>query len=431
MPHDIEIDFSPAGIGRVLWGRCTHTFNGGALSVVGDCNHRCGGETISGFVNIDPAWMEVDNVEYVQIVLTGTYDMYVSHLSSSVFALSEMSVLPRSSVHRQLKSGTLLNKQLILWRKDSAPTPSSKIVKLPFHFDLPKILPPTFGMKDRKSNYCASYALQLVGFRRGILVLSRRGIVLLSIVAPTSSEDVEKRFSVLTDSPSDIPWATRRNSKDVRSARWGPHGQVEIEVNRSRMRIRPKLGDTEFIQVMLPDLPNYPAGVPIPYKIHVKTTTKPLKPSNIPADVQALFPAPPTVLNAMELSLEHDITLTVEGKTWKQEKPSETVKYSAAIIKDGVEKPVSTRIEDPVWQPLLGGPKSGQKSVCIRSAHFESKMTFLAVPSFEYTINSSSVSNQVGNARLLLNHFELQLIILMDDSTNCLYVFPCRPPTTP
>lgn len=122
----------------------------------------------------------------------------------------------------------ILNEFLTVWTKGTLyPTPGSDTLRLPFQFQLPVDIPPSFQFNANYKHGIVGYYIDVVGVRKGAFSSNRR---------------IYKPFAVVRHDPASASiraalqngwtgdWDVTERVAKIRRGLWGEHADVRMEV---------------------------------------------------------------------------------------------------------------------------------------------------------------------------------------------------------
>ncbi|EIN05818.1 hypothetical protein PUNSTDRAFT_115729 [Punctularia strigosozonata HHB-11173 SS5] len=322
------------------------------------------GEVLSGSVNLDLAAAQEDDIENIIVKFRG-----------SIQTMIRRTIGQETRVYRSNTS--VLNTDIPLWQRGQ---PGSGTITLPFNFQLLPNLPPSYHVMRFDKQGTITYYLEVVGERPG-LHFNRRIRSVIALIPGGWPANVQIRQGLLSGWGPNMPWKAHTHMDSIRQGIWGDHSQVRVELR-------------------LPDIAAFPYGTPIPVRLDVVTTTKPLKQDDIPDenDDKALFPAPPTAPALITFRVDRHTQLAarhVLGTT--RETVSDEFDNLAGF---GEDDPSGGSVrcwqDPPIW---AAAPKEehhhrslfhhrdkeggDEKRVCTRATHFETVVQFTFPPNFQ------------------------------------------------
>ena len=128
---------------------------------------------------------------------------------------------------------------ITLWEKGCAyPSPDSRILALPFTFQLPAGLPPSYSREG--SGYAAKivYELHVLGERPGIFRSNRSIHMLLPVLS--AHEEGARLHSMIITSGWQGNWKKQERKIEIRRQIWGPYSEVYATVRMNLEVIKPK-----------------------------------------------------------------------------------------------------------------------------------------------------------------------------------------------
>ncbi|KAJ7640784.1 hypothetical protein DFH06DRAFT_1215230 [Mycena polygramma] len=303
---------------------------------------RVAGETIAGTVNLHLALAQEHHIEHLQIRLTGSISTLIQTSGES------------TENHRQTIS--LLDLVLALWSPGSAsPEGGSGILSIPFQFQLPENLPPSFHCNASPHGGEISYCLEVVGNRHGSFRANRRLRQLLWIVPAATQSQLLAKESLrqgLVES-----WRDIKHEQRLRRGIWGEYSRA-------------------WATLSIPNLRSFPVATPVPYSFHVVTETKTVDRSVRPEDKHGkpLFPAPPTEATMPTRVLRRRTTIRVSDR-------SRDLEESFALRRLNNQSS-NVHVDEPVWIPKDRKDEKKGRGVWKRAVRFESTLTLAFTPTF-------------------------------------------------
>ncbi|KAJ7647779.1 hypothetical protein FB45DRAFT_734501 [Roridomyces roridus] len=333
---------------------------------------RVAGELLQGQVDIDLAKAAHDKIENVRVKLR-----------------EGASRRQRDRDSFQTQTVQLVREDQTIWDQFNAPPTGAQVVSCPFQLRLPPNLPPSFHYHQFSRSVAITYSIEVVGSRHGLLHANRRVRKVISVV-PAASEWELGAASALRQGWAG-PWKPFSNNKDVRHGILiGEHSQVKMELT-------------------VPDLPSYPMGLGIPFKLAVLTHTKPVHEGDLEHKHGKLFPPPPESSSKVEARIYRRGRMHVRNKS---EDVDEHYDLQGSLGDEAGHAAVQTTFDDPVFAPT---PEHGDKGVWTRGVRFEGNLFFPYTPTFsaetvewQYTLRLKVDFPGLGN------HLELEVPIHID-----------------
>lgn len=205
-----------------------------------------------------------------------------------------------------------------------------------------------------------------MGARPGAFVRNRRVGVIFPVVPPASAADLAAGAQ-LAGGWKGAHWKVVAE-KRIRRGLWGEYATVEAELT-------------------IPDLPAYPAGAPIPFRLQVTTLTKTVKRKDHPDPAydggKPLFPAPPTGPAGAKMALNRKVVVKASIYTERA-----THRGVPSVGGMGPEAPgelgeaVGVEVSALEWVPLGVGEK-GEKGAWRRGVVFVGVVVLSCTPDVE------------------------------------------------
>ncbi|KAI0328194.1 hypothetical protein GY45DRAFT_1326605 [Cubamyces sp. BRFM 1775] len=259
------------------------------------------GCAIEGEVELDFRQLREDSIQEVQLMLQGAARTI---LTTDTTTCTEDIPLVRDDT--------------VVWTQGSTyPAPGEGTLRIPFHFQLPPDLPPSY--RDQKPAWSEGgairYSLIAVGARAGALNQNRRVRVPLAVVQrDVVGAALRRKFSAAAND-AEIPWKVGRAEEKIRRGLWGDYAVVQAELR-------------------IPDVGVCPLFVPVPFVIDIKTISPPLsraKAEAYPPD-KPVFPPVPLSYQMLEFKLQQMVR--VRAQYFKQRTPKDFVFNDATMVID-------------------------------------------------------------------------------------------------
>ncbi|KAK7057663.1 arrestin-N domain-containing protein [Favolaschia claudopus] len=307
---------------------------------------RVAGETISGYVDLNVAQAQEDNVEQITVKFKGTIRCKITTGSGQ-------------SRREHLETLILFNEKLTLWERGTTfPPPGSHILPCSFQFTLPDTAPPSFHCEAYHRKATISYALEVVGRRPGLFRFNR------NIRRPISVIPAASQAQLLVTESLRQGWSGRyrnwTNEEKLRQGIWGDYSHARVELK-------------------IPDLASYPIATAIPFSLHVETDTKPFPISDAPVDKHGkpLFPAPPAISSEVRLCLVRTTNLRVRRYS---RQVNDTFDLKGSVGDATRVAAVHQATDEPEWIPALGPKDKKGLGTWRRAVHFESAVKIPYTP---------------------------------------------------
>ncbi|KAJ6524422.1 hypothetical protein DFH09DRAFT_1286365 [Mycena vulgaris] len=274
--------------------------------------------------------------------------------------------LGRKTIHRLCPSKLFREKQS-LWTPGSVLLEAgSKVLGCPFQFQLPEnfkfapLLSLLFFRSKVPHSGAISYSLEVVAERRGRFRANHQIRRLISVV-PAASPDQLLVKEALREGWTG-QWRDITQEKKLRQGIWGDYSHSRAILS-------------------IVDLPSYPIGTPIPFRLQISTETKLVHRSDTPdKHGKPLLPAPPTQASQLKPVLRRVAEIAVRNKTHHQ---TDTF---ALPLTQGLEAVEGQRaeslwdiqavVDEPQWIP-----KDKDHGIWKRSVQFNSTLLFPFSPS--------------------------------------------------
>ncbi|KAI0075017.1 hypothetical protein K474DRAFT_1676667 [Panus rudis PR-1116 ss-1] len=306
-------------------------------------DYHVAGDAVVGEVELDFPQNQEDHIEEIHIKLKG-------------------------SIHTGDQSETLEKRELVrqrisLWQKGTAyPAPGEHILRLPFAFNLPPNLPPSFKYHTVNGEGVVSYVLEVIGERSGSLSSNRRITCPVRVVPHDPVGAYHRQCMQQGWSGS---WSSYREEARVRKHPWA--GQATISV--------------EF---QVPAMTVIPLSTPIPFTVTLRTLSAPTTRKEDKSK-DSIWPLPPRKAKDVELWLNRHVYLPAPGIDESQDhislgglghshphSPTSSNSSSASSSEDESEKSGHVEILhcEPEWVPYNDAMGKGawKAEAIIRSA---------------------------------------------------------------
>ncbi|KAJ7093139.1 hypothetical protein C8R44DRAFT_815672 [Mycena epipterygia] len=310
---------------------------------------RISGELLEGYVELNVPLALQDGIECVRVKLRGSIYVEITETSNTNNQHTS------STQRRRIQ---LLRADATLWTQSSAQTGT---LNLPFQFQLPFDLPPSFhsSVPDRKG--IISYAIEVVADRPGIFKSNRRIAAVFSLVPPAAPQDLAFQQFLLQGWSDE--WKAVVHEDKIRRGIWGDYSIVKTKL-------------------VMPALAAFPMSTVFPFRIHITTETKPMKHTDGPEEKnKPLFPAPPMNLSQLQLSLIRNVHFRAGAR---HSQTSETV----LILSKTGDYPTSSTLLMEADPPEWIQSQNSDKGIWRRTVHMQSTMSLSVPPTFNTEILS-------------------------------------------
>ncbi|KAJ7639619.1 hypothetical protein DFH06DRAFT_1431857 [Mycena polygramma] len=291
----------------------------------------------------------------------------------------------------------LVNTDMALWAQGGPyPEPGSHILSLPFQFQFPETLPPSFHCWSYHRHSNIGYSLEVVGTRTGFFRINRRIRRLISVVPAASQEQLLAKESLRQgwNGPwRDITWAEK-----LRKGIWGEYSHARLTI---------------------PAMGSFPIATDIPFRLHVETETKLMHVSDAPVDKHGkpLFPAPPALSSDVKLVLHRRAEIRVRQRT----RHVEDIYDLEGSLGDAKRvAAVHQVIDEPEWIPAPGSKDEKGRGIWRRAVHFESAVAIPYAPT-----TNTEILDWEYNLRFIVpfpgigNDLQLEVPIRLDPGSAC------------
>lgn len=299
------------------------------------------GMTLKGSVVLNVALAQEQRTESVHVKLRGYQRVWIQRGQTSF-----------------IQRVTLLKLDQEIWSPGVAyPAASSHTLSLPFSFQLPDDLPPSFHFSPFGRRGVISYSIEIVGKRAGLQRNRRIGRIVPII--PSASHPQAEATRLLTGGWSDQSWKKINVESNIRQGLWSSYSRVEVMLE-------------------IPDLPSLPIAVAIPFHLRITTSTKSMKQDEfdkLVADGKEIFPAPPKDTSTITIRLDRRVNLKANYVARDRTR----IEGPNLIPQDSIAYTFS--IDKPEWIPETN-KKGEEVGVWRRSVYLRSSLRFSGVPSF-------------------------------------------------
>ncbi|KAJ6478046.1 hypothetical protein C8R47DRAFT_1139217, partial [Mycena vitilis] len=347
---------------------------------------RVAGETIHGRVDLNMALAQEDNLERLRIKFRGIIH---AKITTSV----------GGNDYDHYATVYLVNTDMALWAQGGAyPEPGSHTLSLPFQFQFPETLPPSFHCWSYHRHSNIGYSLEVVGTRAGFFRINRRIRRLISVVPAASQEQLLAKESLRQGWNG--PWRDIIQEEKLRKGIWG-------EYSRARAKLT------------IPAMGSFPIATNIPFRLHVETETKPMHISDAPVDKHGkpLFPAPPALSSDVKLVLHRRAEIRVRQRT----RHVEDIYDLEGSLGDAKRvAAVHQVIDEPEWIPTPGSKDEKSRGIWRRAVHFESAVAIPYAPT-----TNTEILDWEYNLRFIVpfpgigNDLQLEVPIRLDPGSAC------------
>ncbi|KAF8150468.1 hypothetical protein K438DRAFT_2027132 [Mycena galopus ATCC 62051] len=343
---------------------------------------RFAGEKIQGRVELNVAQAQEEGIESLNVYLRG----------SITTAITESNFDGSDTKHE--RAIELINSGKSLWERGTVfPDPGSHLLVLPFKFQLPTDLPPSFHLSVLHHEAIISYTLEVVGSRPGLFRrdhLIRKVFPVLPAASPAqilAKRSLKKGW--------DGVWRSVFLERKMRQGFWGDHSHARAEVK-------------------IPDLESFPRATALPLELYIETRTKTMARTVVPEDKhhKPLFPAPPTQSAEVKLFFEREASIRTQRIDGTARDCFQT--YGGFGDPNNSIKCTSNEAE---W--IADSEKEGH-GVWKRSVRFETTTTLPFAPTFSTeTIECKYSLNFVVSFPGFGNDIELHVPIRLDPAHAC------------
>jgi hypothetical protein len=126
---------------------------------------------------------------------------------------------------------SLIHEELSLWqRTQPPPLPGSRVIEVPFSFQLPDSLPPSFRASRSYGSGTVIYFLEVVAYRPGRLQSNRHIRADLTVLPAGIPEHIQIRSRLVNGWGASMPWRTHAYKQSIRRGVWGDYSSVEVKV---------------------------------------------------------------------------------------------------------------------------------------------------------------------------------------------------------
>ncbi|KAI0364559.1 hypothetical protein BV20DRAFT_1125540 [Pilatotrama ljubarskyi] len=306
------------------------------------------GCVVEGEVELDVRQLHEDDIHEVHVKLRG-------HAKTE---LTCDKITDRETIR-------LVRDDASLWARGTAyPPPGSDTLRVPFRFQLPPHLPPSFQYRGATASASVMYSITAVGVRPGTLSFNRRIRQPLAIVQKDDGPGIiaRKQLATLAATGEEPSWRTELKEEKIRRGLWGDYATVEVRCS-------------------IPTVSPLPSFVPIPFVIKIKTTTTPLTRAKAGAysPDKPIFPPAPSSCGAVDFRLRRKLFLRAGSL---KEKASGDVR----AFTNGLGVSVEADVAEKEWLSLEGESKKEKtpeaKGVWIQRATFRGTFVLDCPPTF-------------------------------------------------
>ncbi|KAJ6495379.1 hypothetical protein C8R45DRAFT_824019 [Mycena sanguinolenta] len=250
----------------------------------------------------------------------------------------------------------LIHSDQVLWTQCSGAFPAADphVISLPFQFQLPANLPPSFLCDDgADARGAISYLLEVEGAGPSISRPNPRVRRAFSVVpAASQNQLLVKEF---LQQGWQGAWRDVSQNEQLRQGIWGEYSRAAVTLS-------------------LPDLLSFPIATSIPYRLHIVTETKTVDKTEHPEDKHGkpLFPIPLTHSTQLQMKLHRTTQVRIFERI-------EDVKDSFDLqsVRPPRKRDVEVFVDEPAWVPTDG---SKDRGFWKRSVHFNSTLDFSYAP---------------------------------------------------
>ncbi|KAK7057673.1 arrestin-N domain-containing protein [Favolaschia claudopus] len=343
---------------------------------------RIAGESVQGRVELNVALAQDEGIENLDVYLRG---YIVTTIIENNFDGSDT---------RHEREIELINFSKLLWARGTAfPDPGSHLLDLPFKFQLPVSLPPSFHLSVINHEATIQYIVEVVGSRPGRFRRDNVVHQIFPVLPAASPEQVVARKSLKKGWHG--AWTAVSVERKIRQGIWGDHAHARAKVK-------------------IPELESFPRATPVPISLYIETRTKPMALTAIPADKynKPLFPAPPTHSAEVKLFFEREASI----RTWRKSAVVADTFPTRSVFGD-LNTSVDADVEAAQWIP---DPERKDYGVWKRSARFDTTVTLPFAPTFSTeTIDSKYFLHFQLSFPGMGNDLELHVPISLHPAHTC------------
>ena len=276
---------------------------------------------------------------------------------------------------------TLLDFKCTLWKHGTAyPPAGTHILSLPFRFELPEHIPPSYAHSNGRWRAAVKYSLDVIGHRKGF----RFSYQLREKLSILSCDVAGARLhSALASGSWSRSWKKLEAQKDIRRGLWGEFTHVLATVSPppcSRKYQRFSLNT----QLKLPDVPAYPVETRVPFTLQVTTLSKLIDPED---KIEGASIFPPLPLHPPDLEFRLECTTSANAKDFVESDRRQLVTYLGGFGPSSAtdfSKNVKVEVQDKVWKPSHEhADEKEQTGRCERGVRFTASFILKCAPSFE------------------------------------------------
>lgn len=284
------------------------------------------GGAVSGEVILNFPLMQQEQIDEVYLKFKGSVYTYAAAHTGAALPIdmnisdglltSYRFISPARTDLNETKDVDIIRDRIAVWSRGSAyPPPDSHTLSVPFTFNFPPEIPPSFEFTVLESRAVVRYGVEAVGARPGALRLNKR--VFVPVVGlPADPYGAQLRAGPLAGPASGWtgPWTTVVMQKNIRTGFWGEYAEVSVEVRSSPASMVRRLTGPQF---RYPTLMSVPIWTPIPFTLTVVTTSKTCKRTS-DSESGPIWPAPPTKPEDVRLELVRTAYVRTGHLTWTQ-----------------------------------------------------------------------------------------------------------------
>ncbi|KAJ7457689.1 hypothetical protein FB451DRAFT_588255 [Mycena latifolia] len=320
------------------------------------------GQNVQGNVSIDLALAQKEGIGQVRVDFRGSIETAIAEPVQYTGDNQPVAAYRK-------RTAELFQSTQPLWTMGNEASHNSGVIARAFRFQLPESLPPSFFFNGSDVQARIEYSIEVVGTRADTGLRNKDRHIARSFTVFPVPSPAQLSVGQKLQSGWGGPWRKISHGQKIRRGIFGGHSHVHAEVK-------------------LPDFPSIPRATEVPLIFTVETRTKLMERGEPPED-EAMFPAPPTHLSDVALTLEHTVHMAGE---YASRTSSNACRVLGGLGDPASSKAVKRYISPPEWIPEPGHKKN--HGVWKRVVRFESTISISETPTFKSEVEGKAFELQ-------------------------------------
>ena len=176
--------------------------------------------------------LQKEQIEEVHIKFRGTVYTYVDPHNVTTRLMGQYIysfISPARTDLDETRDVDIIRDQISVWSRGSTyPPPDSHTLTIPFVFNIPHDIPPSYEFSALESRAVVRYGVEAVGVRPGTLRMNKRVFV---PVVGLPGDATGARFRAMLQAGWAGSWDVATKQKQIRQGFWGEHAEAFAEVS--------------------------------------------------------------------------------------------------------------------------------------------------------------------------------------------------------